>query len=103
MRVVLLPSLPALRTWHASTGRAFRLANCSGGGGGARRRRRREETSALLACDAGYLGLVDLVLASEAAAFVAVETKQPWRSAFLEWIVQLRRLGGKARTELINC
>ena len=56
-----------------------------------------------LACDAGYLGLVDLVLGSEADAFVAVDVKQPWRSAFLEWIVQARRLRGKTRTELISC
>ena len=57
-----------------------------------------------LACDAGYLGLVDLVLATDASAFVAVDVKQPWKSAFLEWIVQARRLAGRAaKTELISC
>ena len=59
---------------------------------------------ASLACDAGYRGLVDLVLATEAAGFVAVDVHTPFRSAFVEWIVQARRLRGKAaQTELITC
>ena len=47
--------------------------------------------------------LVDLVLASQAAAFVAVDVRAPFRSAFVEWIVQARHLRGKgARTELVS-
>lgn len=104
MRDCLLPSLPALRRWRSTAGTSFRT-NCTGlgAGGGARARRRRNASAVALACDAGYLGLVDLVLGSEADAFVAVDVKQPWRSAFLEWIVQARRLRGKTRTELISC
>ena len=54
------------------------------------------------ACDAGSLGLLDLVLASEADRFVAVDVKLPWRSAFLDWIVRLRGAEGKPST-LIAC
>eukprot|EP00966_Prymnesium_polylepis_P167007 3860462-Prymnesium_polylepis.1 len=53
-------------------------------------------------CDAGTLGLLDLVLASDAASFVAVDVRLPWRSAFLEWIAQRRRQQGR-RTELLTC
>ena len=67
-----------------------------------------EVSAAERACDAGWLGLVDLVLASEATAFVAVDAGV-WRSAFLEWILQLRhaRSGvdadSAATTQVIKC
>lgn len=105
MRECLLPSLPALRRWHASAGRAFGR-NCTSptaGHGMVKRSTRSRNASTALGCDAGFLGLVDLVLATEADAFVAVDVKQPWRSAFLEWIVQSRRLRGRSRTELVSC
>ena len=103
VRRCLRPSLPALRRWHAAAGAAF---NCSAigsadgdgtdgaatPGSGLGRGR----------CDAGALGLVDLVLASEAASFVAVDVRRPWPSAFLEWIVHLRAARGRNST-LIRC
>jgi hypothetical protein len=52
-------------------------------------------------CDAGWLGLVDLVLATDAVSFVALDSGV-WRSAFLEWIVQRRTRAG-VRSELIKC
>ena len=178
MRECLLPSLGALRRWHSAAGLSFRVGtNCSTSSSApsapsleqkpssepsvlsrarsARSPRGVPAIAANLACDAGYLGLVDLVLAAEAAAFVAVDVSRPrryapsmgphpasqpasnsppnsppisasvtcrvlvlavapwhcpraqvhspWRSAYLEWIVQLRRLAGKTRTELIQC
>ena len=48
------------------------------------------------ACDAGWLGLVDLVLAAEAASLVAIDAGV-WKSAYLEWILQLR--AQRARTQ----
>lgn len=58
--------------------------------------------SGFIPCDAGALGLLDLVLASEAAAFIAVDVKLPWRSAFLDWILQLRKIRQR-RSTLITC
>jgi hypothetical protein len=109
-RECLLPALPGLQKWFDTAGSAFRPANttCATSGATSRSarsgaRRQRSNASALpLACDAGFLGLVDWVLATEARAFAAVEVRQPWRSAFLEWIVQARRLRG-AGSELITC
>ena len=106
MRDCLAPSLPTLQRWQAGAGRSFdRPAECAGAGAAATstvRTRMRRRRNASLACDAGYLGLVDLALASEARGFVAMEVRHPWRSAFLEWIVQTRRLAGKT-SQLINC
>ena len=53
-------------------------------------------------CDAGALGLLDLLLAAEARSFVAVDVRTPWPSAFLDWIVQLRRRAGRKST-LLRC
>ena len=53
-------------------------------------------------CDAGALGLLDLLLAADAARFVAIDVRTPWPSAYLEWIVQLRRQAGREST-LLRC
>jgi len=54
------------------------------------------------ACDAGVLGLVDIVLATEASEFVAVDARKPWPSAFVDWIVRRRRAAAK-RSSLLRC
>lgn len=118
MRECLLPSLPSLHRWFTTQGRAFQ-PNCTAEAEAApvgvvgvapaastrssRPRRGAEQQATQPGCDAGVLGLIDLVLSTEATAFVAVAVSQPWRSAFLEWIVQARRLAGRTQTELISC
>ena len=108
MKTCLMPSLPSLKRTIAATGVSFNCStgasistsstsNHGGGGGGFG-----GKVSVALACDAGWLGLVDLVLASEAATFVALDARSPWRSAFLEWIVQNRNAAGK-KSELMTC
>lgn len=108
MRDCLLPALPSLRRWYASAGVSF-STNCSSAVQAARAQPLGHASAlsskawgAAAACDAGFLGLVDLLLATEASSFVAVETRTPWRSAFLEWIVQARQAAGKS-SELISC
>ena len=44
----------------------------------------------------------NLLLAAEARSFVAVDVRTPWPSAFLDWIVQLRRRAGRKST-LLRC
>ena len=68
---------------------------CAGQGG---RAGRRQATCS----DAGALGLTDLVIASEAATFAAVDARSPWPSAFLEWIVLERKMAGRPST-LLTC
>ena len=119
MRQCFVPSLPVLRRWYQRTGVAFNCSRFAPGDGAQIGTHSPSGTSqstaqnsgggialqlsdAALACDAGWLGLVDLVLASEATHFVAVEVKTPWRSAFLEWIVMLRRQQGRG-SDLISC
>ena len=53
-------------------------------------------------CDAGVLGVLDLVLSSDAKDFVAVDVRTPWPSAFLDWIIQNRRRAGRKST-LLRC
>jgi uncharacterized membrane protein YgcG len=95
VRECLSPALPDLHAWYRATGKGL---NCT-------RRRRRGPAApvseAERTCDAGWLGLVDLVLATDAVSFVALDSGV-WRSAFLEWIVQLRTRAG-VRSELIKC
>lgn len=40
--------------------------------------------------------------ASDAASFVAIDVRTPWPSAYLEWIVQLRKQAGLEST-LLRC
>lgn len=95
VRECLTPALPDLHAWYRATGKGL---NCT-------RRRRRGPAApvseAERTCDAGWLGLVDLVLATDAVSFVALDSGV-WRSAFLEWIVQRRTRAG-VRSELIKC
>lgn len=93
VRACLQPSMERLSRWHKSAGRSF---NCSTDG--------ITGTAGLYSsqCDAGAIGLLDLVLASQATSFVAVAVSLPWRSAFLEWIVQIRRLNHR-ESVLIQC
>jgi hypothetical protein len=104
MRDCLLPSLPTLRRWfYTSAGVSF---NCSCDTVRMSTPTNVEvsdgtNVSAAL-CDAGFLALVDLVLTSEASRFVAVDVKTPWRSAFVEWIVQRRSSVGR-KSDLISC
>ena len=95
VRECLSPALPDLHAWYRATGKGL---NCT-------RRRRRGPAApvseAERTCDAGWLGLVDLVLATDAVSFVALDSGV-WRSAFLEWIVQRRTRAG-VRSELIKC
>ncbi len=99
MRQCLAPSLPALHRWRGAAGASY---NCTPEPAGARSAGGRRRRSAAAACDPGWLGLVDLVLASEASNFSAVDVREPWPSAFLEWIVQLRALKGR-ESHLIRC
>jgi hypothetical protein len=111
MKECLMPSMPSLRRWRDRTGLAF---NCTWynklmvGAGNVRgaEAHGRNATSAsrrALSCDAGWLGLVDLTLAAGASSFVAVDVRTPWPSAFLEWIVMLRKAEGGKPSELISC
>lgn len=102
MKECLVPALPALRRWYTSVGYSF---NCSGAPAFDRARAARVSegrASAADACDAGWLGLVDWTLATEATWFAAIDVRTPWRSAFLEWIVMARKAKGRA-SELIAC
>ena len=98
IQACLRPAVGRLSRWHSTAGTSF---NCSRDGATPAAKR---QVSGLRPnqCDAGALGLVDLLLASEAASFIAVDVRLPWRSAFLEWIVQSRRLAGHQST-LIRC
>lgn len=102
MRACLRPSLPALWRWHGAAGLSLSCAAARSAAGSRARGARPPASSAAEACDPGWLGLVDVVLASEASSFVAVEVREPWPSAFLEWIVQLRTLARRP-TKLIRC
>ncbi|EOD28332.1 hypothetical protein EMIHUDRAFT_204145 [Emiliania huxleyi CCMP1516] len=96
MRHCLLPAAPMVLRWYRASGIAFNASDLLLGAGGA---------------DAGALGMVDLVLASEARALTAVDVRRPWPSAFLEWIVRRRRRRPKSRivsmaasrTSLVRC
>ena len=92
VRECLQPSLAPLMEWYRGAGRAF---NCSAGAAAAPGLGRE-------GCDAGALGLTDLVIASEAATFAAVDARSPWPSAFLEWIVLERKMAGRPST-LLTC
>ena len=92
VRECLQPSLAPLMEWYRGAGRAF---NCSAGAAAAPGLGRES-------CDAGALGLTDLVIASEAATFAAVDARSPWPSAFLEWIVLERKMAGRPST-LLTC
>ena len=116
MRDCLIPSLPSLLRWQNATGRRVACATwpasspftTSGMGRTLRAMRATSpladvwSESATRACDAGWLGLLDLVLASEAASFAAIEVRKPFPSAYLEWIVQLRAARHKS-SELLRC
>lgn len=103
MKRCLLPAATDILRWYMHSGIAFGcdyLPNSSS---------TMDTTFGLLPpglggghCDPGSLGLVDLILASEAATLTAVDVRRPWPSAFLDWIIRLRRRSRKPTT-LIRC
>jgi hypothetical protein len=110
MKECLRPALPSLQRWHARTGVSF---NCTAQLGklwqptssvprGVSATETLRNRGPADACDPGWLGLVDLVLASNAAHFAAIDVRSPWPSAFVEWIVQRRAIAGRNST-LVKC
>ena len=83
VRECLQPSLAPLMEWYRGAGRAF---NCSAGSAAAPGLGRK-------GCDAGALGLTDLVIAASAAA----AGRGTWLPAFLEWIAE-RKMAGRPST-----
>ena len=107
MRSCLVPTLPSLKRSLGATGVAFNCTLCGRPARAVNGSKRLVAGGSThphvgLACDAGWLGLLDLVLASEAASFIALDVRTPWRSAFLEWILQIRSGAGR-KSELITC
>ena len=102
----LVPNAPALLGWYRSAGYAFGCGGSGGGGDGGGNGGATATAAQGLGgggrCDAGALGLLDLVLASDAKDFAAVDVRTPWPSAFLDWIVQNRRRKGLKST-LLRC
>lgn len=100
MQQCLQPSVPQIQRWYWQAGVAFSCnASAGSAGGGA------PSAPPGLGdgrCDAGALGLVDLLLTSEAASLTAADVRRPWPSAFLDWIVRVRRRDGKP-TRLVRC
>lgn len=121
MRRCLLPAAPPLLDWYAASGLSF---NCSAllhalinapadtdaershalvaSGAVARGRGSSAAGSAGAQCDAGVLGIADLILASQADGLVALMVRRPWQSAYLEWILQRRREAERPST-LVAC
>eukprot|EP00962_Isochrysis_galbana_P013760 scaffold3920_cov134-Isochrysis_galbana.AAC.1 len=100
MRRCLQPAAPEIQRWYRQSGVAF-TCNTSVGilaGGAATAPPGLGDGR----CDPGALGLIDLLLTSQAATLTAADVRRPWPSAFLEWIVRIRRRHGKP-TNLISC
>jgi hypothetical protein len=100
MKQCLQPSVPEIQRWYRQSGVAF---TCNASAASA------AEGASLAPlglgdgrCDPGSLGLIDLLLTSQAATLTAADVRRPWPSAFLEWIVRIRRRDGKP-TKLIRC